>query len=97
VDIQRARIPTACLSCSESRVSCSGALPGCDQCRNLSLDCGPNAIPDDTTLQGKTKKSGIEDNENELERMINDLELEGWHFVSREEVKEAVEVGSGRK
>jgi N-methylhydantoinase B/oxoprolinase/acetone carboxylase alpha subunit len=60
------------------------------------IDIPKARIPDDEALEAKTQESGNESIANEVDKMMKELELEGWHLVSREEVEEAVEVGNAR-
>jgi hypothetical protein len=69
---------------------CSG-FPSCDSCKKLGLNCVPipgKTRPEHVDARQKRGDMGTEDKVESLEGMMNSLELEGWHFVSREEVEE---------
>lgn len=71
-------------------VKCSG-FPSCDRCQKLGLDCVPipgKTRPEYVAARPKRDDMGTQEKIVELEGMMSDLELEGWHFVSRKDVEE---------
>ncbi len=52
--------------------------------------------PDTKTLEARAERSRNDHSVDGVGKLMSDLELGGWHFVSREEVDEAVEVSNGR-
>jgi hypothetical protein len=88
---QQSKIPVACGRCRKSKSRCSGVLPTCEpckQCQELGLECVSKAKladgPAEEKLQETVPKSKLE----ELANMMDDLELETWHFVSHEEAED---------
>ena len=96
---RRARIPVACTTCRKSKLRCSGILPtfeACEQCHELGLGCVPkHKSVERPSIFEKWQRIGPEKEVEQLESMMSDLELEGWHFVSHEEAEDYEVLKSG--
>ena len=86
----RRPIPEVCEICRETMSRCSGIRP-CDRCQRLGLECGPKTTPADVAATEQLQEPGTESKLEQVDIMMSDLELEGWHLVSREEVEESVQ------
>ncbi|KAE9370903.1 hypothetical protein N431DRAFT_427239 [Stipitochalara longipes BDJ] len=95
---RQSRILVACSGCRKSMTRCSGVCP-CDQCEKLGLECKitpklRKLSPDHVASIANEDSTGTENQIEQLGGMMSDLELEGWHLVSREDFEEWVQLES---
>lgn len=88
VPARRLRIPLACGPCRTSKSRCYGSVPTCNRCQSLDLECVPTVKLAWDVAEEKLQEIALESELEQLQNMMNELELEGWHVVSREEVEE---------
>jgi hypothetical protein len=75
--------------CCKSKFGRSESVSTHDQCQNHELDRIPEAMPaSSASAVVKLEEITLESELGQVERMMIELELEGWHVVSREEVKD---------
>ncbi len=61
----------------------------CERCHGLGANCVPNLKSSEGfVVVEKCKATGPGKEIEQLESMMSDLELEGWHFVSHEEAED---------
>lgn len=91
----QSRIPASCGRCSKPKSRCSGILP-CGRCEKFGSECIPKPkVSEMGAAAAKLKEIGTETKIEPLEGLMSDLDLEGWHLVSHEEVEEPVPFVSG--
>jgi len=94
---RRRIFPVACSTCMKCMVRCSGTFPSCDRCEKLGVNCYPKSTPAASDSRAKAQENMAEAKVEILEEMMSDLELGGWHLISREEIEKAINVESGKR
>ena len=91
----QSRVPVSCGRCGKPKSRCSEILP-CGRCEKFGSECIPNPKASEMgAAAAKLKEIGTETKIEPLEDLMSDLDLEGWHLVSHEEVEEPVPFVSG--
>jgi len=91
----QSRVPVSCGRCDKPKSRCSEILP-CGRCEKFGSECIPNPKASEMgAAAAKLKEIGTETKIEPLEDLMSDLDLEGWHLVSHEEVEEPVPFVSG--
>jgi hypothetical protein len=88
-------IPVVSRDSSKPKANCSGVL-ACDRCKNFGSECYSEPKEGETgDAAARLKEIETKTTSAQLEGLMSDLELEGWHLVSREEVEEPLLLISG--
>lgn len=95
--LPRSGIPTTCGPCRKSKSICFGFGPTCHRCQSLDLECGPRVKPVGDVAEANLQDIALDSELEQLEKMMSELELDGWHIVTREEIEEISVSNSGSK